>query len=502
MDFLGARIQLNPRPIPQTAVALEVALLGHCPGNVRLERLRALSAALDEMRRAGFGARVDAIINDTEIDLYDLPIPLASSAEFDDIFPNARTQATQYASVLAGDTAWLPFAVDDFFANGGEKLWIVRVREAEGVRGFLPAFNHPLHDTESLRGLSTLLVLNDVGLIGFPDLERLQIPAQLPGIPRKRLTNPEPQFLPVGTVVDDGHRERRSSQELENETAPWQTLPLLSELLALTTKNRPDIQCLFSLPLAYSAALESPNADPLVLAELNNARAQTGAYLLRQVQLVFPYLNNGDALTSAVGVVAGAIASSARRNGIWRSIGATKLISSGRPYPALNIQQTLALREAPGVGVINLRQGILQIDDERLMVPALHRDDYLPGQYSERLNGMRSAEVVRFLGYLMRELRKLGERMVFNIDPRDSRPKLLLQKFFTQLYKAGALRGATAADAFTITAAERGESTVAFNIEIAPAYPIDKIVLTFINLNGEWASSVNSSSKNGSVSNG
>jgi hypothetical protein len=433
--------------------------------------------------------------------LYDLPIPLASSAEFDDIFPDARTQATQYASVLAGDTAWLPLAVDDFFTNGGEKLWIVRVREADGVRGFLPAFNHPLYDTENLRGVSALLVLNDVGLIGFPDLERLQIPAQLPDIPRKRFANPEPQFLPVGTVIDDGHRERRQTEELVTETAPWQTLALLSELLGLTAKNRPDIQCLFSLPLAYSATLESPCADPLVLTDLNNARIQNAAYLLRQVQLVFPYLNNGDALTSAVGVVAGAIASSARRNGIWRSIGATKLISTGRPYPSLNMQQTVALREAPGVGVINLRQGILQLDDERLMVPALHRDDYLPGQYSERLNAMRSAEVVRFLGYLMRELRKLGERLVFNVDPGDPRPKLLLQKFFSQLYKAGALRGATAADAFSITVAERGESTIAFNIEIAPAYPIDKIVLTFINRNGEWASNVDNGTRNGSASN-
>ena len=52
--------------------------------------------------------------------LYHLPIPLRSSAEFHDIFPDSRVEKASYVSLLAGDRVWLPQAVDDFFANGGE----------------------------------------------------------------------------------------------------------------------------------------------------------------------------------------------------------------------------------------------------------------------------------------------------------------------------------------------------------------------------------------------
>jgi hypothetical protein len=137
----------------------------------------------------------------------------------------------------------------------------------------------------------------------------------------------------------------------------------------------------------------------------------------------------------------------------------------------------------------------LKLDDERLLVPALHRDDYLlPGinnDYSTRLSGLRSAEVVRFLGYLVRELRELGDHLIFNVDPQDPRPQLVLERFFLDLYRAGALRGASAQDAFRITRASSAENVIAFDIEIAPAYPIDKIIITFINRDGEWQAGVN-----------
>ena len=48
MEWLaGARIALTPRPVPRREAALEAALLGHCPGRVRPERLQALTEALD-----------------------------------------------------------------------------------------------------------------------------------------------------------------------------------------------------------------------------------------------------------------------------------------------------------------------------------------------------------------------------------------------------------------------------------------------------------------------
>ena len=94
IEFLGARIQLNPRPARHTVVALEVAMLGHCPGRVRIDRLLALGDALEEMRLLGFGPRIDAL-DEQSPDLYHLPVPIRSLAEFEDIFPDARNAQTQ-----------------------------------------------------------------------------------------------------------------------------------------------------------------------------------------------------------------------------------------------------------------------------------------------------------------------------------------------------------------------------------------------------------------------
>lgn len=491
MEFLGARIKLNPRPARQTIAALEVAMLGHCPGRARIGRLLALPDALEEMRLSGFGTRVDALSSGADTDLYHLPVPFRSSAEFEDIFPDTFSTSTQYASKIAGEQAWLPLAVEDFFANGGEKLWVVRVPEEEGDRGFLPVFDAPLYDTESLRGLAAVLVLNNVGLVALPDLERIQIPAFLPDIPSMHLVDAEPQFLTCNIKADEGASGQGSSHHIAEQATPLPLLLVLRKILSLINRHRPDIQCLYSLPLGYSEVLASPAIDETAIAGLEVARSQNGAHLLRQVQLLFPYLRSDHyQLQSAVGVIAGLIAGSARRRGIWRSVAGTPILTGGRPYPPTCLAQTIALRESPGVGVIVQRSGKVALDDERLTVPALHRNDYESSQYSESLHGMRSAEVVRFIGFLKRQLKSLGERLVFNVGYDDPRPRLILEKFFLGLYSQGALRGDLPEKAFTIRQASDREAVIAFDIEITPAHPIDKIVLTFINRQGEWLSEV------------
>ena len=161
------------------------------------------------------------------------------------------------------------------------------------------------------------------------------------------------------------------------------------------------------------------------------------------------------------------------------------------PYPTINQVQKLTLREDPGIGVIESRLGKIILDDERIIVPALHKDDYVAGELSDRLKTLRSGEVVRFMGYLVRQLRELGEALVFNVDYRDPRPRLLLEKFFNKLHAQGALRGATPGQAYTISQSYPQEGVIAIDIEIAPAYPIDKIELTFINRDGNWLTEAN-----------
>lgn len=503
MELLaGARIALTVRPVQRRAAALETAMLGHAPGRVRLTRLHALTAALEEMRAIGYGAQVEALVSGSMRDgaplnerlagLYHLPIPLHSSAEFHDIYPDAASTATGYLSLLAGNRAWLPQAVDDFFANGGEKLWVVRIPESEGQRGFIAPEESSLLDIDALHGLATLLVIPSLALVAFPDLERLQVPARLPDVPRVRLENPNPQFLPLGTNTDDDHRERRYSSELPEMPDPWPLENLLRAILPQLVRLRPDIQCLFTLPLAYSGELDRPVVDQAALARLELMVAETGNHEpLRRLQALFPYLRSPRlALHSPVGVIAGRQAAVAAIKGPWHSMAAQQLRSEALPYPHLSRAQTLKLREQPGIGVLVThshfdRRLVLSLDDERLLVPALPGDAFDSAD-DPRLNAFRAAEIMRFLGFLRRQLQALGEQLVFNVAVDDPRPRLLLERFFRQLYHRGALRGRVPEDGFSIRQSQPQEGALQFDIEIAPAFPIDRLFLTFINLDGEW----------------
>lgn len=496
--FLGQRIAMTPRPAQRWGAALEAAMLGHCPGRVRAQRLLALPAALEEMRTVGYGAAVDVLMSGNPADLYHLPIPLQSSAEFHDIFPDAVQGKTQYRSLLVGDKAWLGLAVDDFFANGGEKLWVVRIPESQGQAGFLPRPDTQLHDVDTLQGLACVLVIPALGLVSVPDLERLQIPLRLPDIPRVRLENNDPQFLPCTENSDDDHRERRYASEFADMPPTWPLADILGGLLQLAARHRPDVQFLLTLPLAYSGALDSPVLAPAALdalAGFTDDPTQAGrAQILRHVQLLFPYLRGPRfALHTPAGMIAGQQAAVARRDGPWRSMAARPLVSDALPYPRLSIAQTLALRDKPGVGVINYRtsfggQGRLVLDDERLVVPALPVADYPLDR--QRYDGFRSAEVMRFLGFLRRQLQALGEQLIFNLDHRDPRPRLLLEQFFRRLYVQGALRGASAEQAFSIHETTPQEGAMVYEIIVAPAFPIDRLFLTFTNLHGEWRTEV------------
>ncbi len=531
MEWLtGARIALTPRPVQRREAALEVAMLGHYPNpknadgtdareRARVARLLSLPAALDDMRAAGFGDAVDALLASARpgaaplspalAGLFHLPIPLRASAEFHDIFPDSAAEPTHYVSLLAGRRAWLAQAVDDFFANGGEKLWVVRIPERHDdpaqadQLAFLPAPNTQLHDVRTLRGLASVLVIPALAVVAFPDLERLQVPATLPDIPRVRLDNPDPQFLPLGDALDDDHRERRYPSELNAMQPPLALDVLLRGLLGFVQRHRPDVQCLLTLPLEYSGEAGSPALDRVALKTLQALRAQpNNAPLLRQVQCLFPYLRGPRfELQSPVGVIAGKQAAIARTKGPWHSIGAQPLLSEGLPYPRLSIAGTLALRDDPGVGVLQVRNGFagrtqLSLDDERLLVPALPLADYAGAlndngeKDPSRHDGFRAAEIQRFLGFLRRQLQALGEQLVFNVDVNDPRPRLLLEQFFRRLYNQGALRGALPEEAFQIRQSQLQESALQFDIQIAPAFPIDRIFLTFINVEGEWQAEV------------
>lgn len=503
--FADRRIELDARPTPALTPVLETVFIGHCPPDDLAVNWWRLGGALDEIGRLGFWRQAErlrawttgtaepsASPDDAALaGLFHLPIPLYSLGQFQDLFPGVFEQATVYASRLAGARAWLPLAVQDFFEqseplpNGAKKLWIIRVPEAAGRAAFLPNPQANLLDPEQLGAFERALLIPRAGLLALPDLERLQIPAQRPDIPRVRLDNPVPAFRPCATALDDTHRERRHGSEMPEASPPLPPHALVPPIARALARLRPDLQCLLALPFAAEQSGESPRPAADFLAHLQDIAAEPEGALaegLRHLQFLYPYLRGPDRqLGSPSGLIAGLQAEVSQLRGPWRSVAGRPLPGRSLPYPAVSRQSATALRETPGVSVLVTRRGHGELDDERLAVsawPARLLGHLPPAQ--RRAEHLRAGETMRFLGWLRRELHALGERLAFDVDPRDPRPGMLLGDFLDRLHRLGALRGPLPEQAYRLSQRQDAESSLMFDIEIAPAYPIDRIRLTFV----------------------
>jgi hypothetical protein len=262
---------------------------------------------------------------------------------------------------------------------------------------------------------------------------------------------------------------------------------LLRGILPWLTRYRPDLQCLLTLPLQYDNQRQMPAADAAALESIGQIRDSGDGHKLRQVQFLFPYLRGpGSRLRSAVGAIAGLQSAVAQSEGPWQSAAGRNLITRDLPFPALSIANQVQLRNDPGISVLIHRPRGTMLDDERLVVPALPPEDYVQHTAPETFDAFRSAEIMRFMGHLRRQLQILGDRLVFNLDFRDPRPRILLEGFLRQLYQQGALRGQLPEQAFQVRQFSTEEGTTLFEIMIAPALPVDRLRLTFTNRHGEW----------------
>jgi len=485
ITLADARIRLDAEPTRQVRPALEVAMPGHCPGPANWRWLLDQQRMIELIEQAGYFDELQLLRRlrdekpvpaDTDIValtlLQGIPLPLSSFSHFDSLFPEAFATGTRYQSRLAGNAAWLPAAVRDFFAatqgHGPQRLWVIPVSERLQQEGFLPAPGTDWANGLLLGAFDRALGLPEVGLIALPDLERLQIPAHLPDIPRLRLPNPPSSFLPCRSDYDDTHRERRHSSEIPRAPEPRDFIKTLHQLAGEIALRRPDMHLLFTVPLDAEQKTESPRISPHDLQKLDDLRNEARGRNLRRVQLTFPYLRSArSSLKSACGIIAAQMAKRTRQ-GAWLSTAGQPLTDQARPYPPVDRNLATRLREQHALGVLVEERGQVKLDDERLAA----------GVFGETSEHARSGEVARFLGWLQRELRRLGEQLVFDIDPQDPRPRILLESFFGRLHARGALRGALPTDGFSLKQSAPNESTLLFEIELAPAFPIDRIRLS------------------------
>jgi hypothetical protein len=510
------RVELDPRPAPPPAAPLDAVLVGHCPGPPEGGAAQWRHVARDAAQRSalealglGHAARRLARLAETpppvaeegdpELrELYGLPLRVHSLGQFRALFPHAFVAPTARRGGLGGERAWLPLAVQDFFEGSTSldadalTLWVVRVPEEGEEAAFLPGVAGARGDPARLGAFERALRVPRAGILALPDLERLLLPPGAPRPPRMRLPNEPPAFLPCGRERDDTHRERRHADEMPGPAPRVDPLEAACAIAGALARTRPDVVCLLAVPLEAEAGRRPRPSRAFLdgVAALTRAagpragepRAGEAAESLRHLQLLYPYLRGpGRPLGSPSGLVAGVQALVARRHGPWRSIGERPLPGASLPWPPVPQHEATALREAPGVTVLVRRGDRAVVDDERLCAPCLPLAALAalpPRRRAEE--HWRSAEVLRFMGWIRRELQALGERLLFASDPHDPRPELALRAFFTGLHARGALRGARPEDAFRLERRAAAPEVIAWDVELAPSYPLDRVRLSFL----------------------
>lgn len=495
ITLLDGRIELEPAPLRGDADdPVEVAFVGHLPAGVVVRPERLSRTALERLDLLGFAhvtrilrgeavADAAAVTRDAAVvrrttRLEQLPLLIDTIRSFYDLFPDAESvplasmASAAFGQPLAGITAWLPRALEDFFLAGGRRAWVVLVDEHEDPEALLPPLggNPLIAPMRELRGLTLAAALPAIGLLAAPDLERQSIPTGLSDVARVRLPNPPPRFLPCHGG-DDGEApvERGGGVTAKPLAAPRWSLQL-ARIAGFLQRHRPDVQFLTSVPLSWDASSATPGLDPLALAWFADAtREDRLGVACARIQVVGPCLRSPRyRLGSPSGLLAGVISAHARRHGAWRSVAGRALPGDALPYPALSSARLLPLR-AGGIGVLTARAQAMMLDDERVLAPS----------YAD------SGEIVRFIGWLHRRLERLGERLVFLVDPADPRPLLALEALGNDLHARGALRGLRR-DAWQVTPEPAGPGQAVWRVSLRPAAPIDGLVLTVRNEQGRW----------------
>lgn len=511
-------------------VALFVGLVGRRAGPVPA----LLQASLEQAGWAGSGpfARGPAA---TEA-LLDMPVPVDGFDAFDALF------AWDERPLAPGDPRKIPcalgLAVRHFFAEGGQRAVIVRTgdplpllpddapdRAVAAKRRLLSWSNAdapadaadraPLlpglggrgtpaeaTDPRTWRGVAHVFGVDEAALLLLPDLPELTAGVAEP-VPDLPAPPPPPERFrpcapPAAGFVPDARRARPavSAPRLDRAGyAAWAsavrfTLDLLSP--ARTVAHRRDVMLLASLPLpSRRAGSVAPGCEGWPLSLLDDASLPGGPLLARarigsaRLQLAYPWIATAgtamlpEGIAGAEGVLAGALARTARQHGGFRS-------AAGSPLPSVQLA-------APELATSALRRGLPGrvsdwLGDRLSLVGAVPGGFALASDATMSTDpAWRAGGVSRLMGIILRAARQLGSERIFE----NSGPALWaaiaqeLETFMERLRAAGALSGGTPADAYTVrcdrstmSQADLDAGRVIARVAFTAAQPIQRISVT------------------------
>lgn len=412
--------------------------------------------------------------------LLDVPVPIDTWDVFDQLFAWDQRPLDGTGRIA---TSYLGAAVRSFFAQGGRKCYVVRVGapwallvppETDGTREvrrfdrlnqLMPGY--PLRseaspvEPSSWRGIGHLFGLPDVSFLCLPDLGDVvgveepvvELPDPPPAPPEQFVECSEPE--PAPPEDSQARRFRAPRCDAAGYDAWADAVGLVADVIA---SQQREVQLLAALPIPEAGSPAEPDLltflhdggrGPLAMRLQPSPRGLASAF----VQLAYPWLRTpGSArmpeqLESPDAVLAGILARNALTRASYQSAGNAPAGDVYDVYPALHrderlrehavgesaVTHTLAQRVSlfgPTPGGLRLLSDVTTSLDERY----------------------RPASVNRLIALLIRAARRLGEDIIF--EPSSEllwlRMRDRLENLLRTLLRAGALRGASAAEAFQV----------------------------------------------------
>ena len=477
--------------------------------------------ALPASARAGLeaGGWVEgpwALPEERLVALRQVPVVVDSWDAFDALFDWAARPVGEGSRERGA--SWLGAAVRSFFARGGRTAVIVRVGDpwafaggtsrAEArlarMRAVIPGWTPPSSgegdgpeaaglfdptDPRSWRGIEHLFGLPEVSHLCLPDLpdilaaEPVPRPLDDPPAPAPEVFVPcsvEPPPLPE----DRGLRSLRAPRLDEDGYAAWGRA--VGEVAGFLRARRRDALLVASVPLPVGegpeAGGEVGSRDWLAFLKATDvlthgAPGSASAF----VQLVWPWVvttastDLPEGLEPAEGLFAGLLARNALERGTHRSVAGTRLPSVVREYPPLDRglgPESPTARLARRVCLMGREpDGMTVLSD----VTTSADDAWRPGGVS------------RLMGSLLRAARRVGEAETFDLNGPAlwTRLRRSMETLLEHHYRAGALRGATPGEAFTVrcgrdttTQNDLDAGRVRVEVSVLPAVSVERIVVS------------------------
>lgn len=537
MPFPELLLREAPGPKAGLSARADVALFVGLVPRRATPLPRALRAALEAAGWAGAGAFARP---DPQVEaLLDVPVAVEGWGAFEELF------AWDERAVEADDPRRVPsplgLAVRSFFEAGGVRAWILRcgdplpllrrgtpeevVAEARRLLAWAPAAPPPdaaarvplipalnglgteadPTSPATWRGVAHVWGVEEAAMLLLPDLTELSggAPRPLPSPPGPppvpETFRPCAQPVPGAALAAQRTRLAFTGPRLGRAGYRVWSQALSQVLRMLATPrgaaHRRDVTLLASLPLPRTARDVAPaEAETWPLALLDEPDLPAPGLRLRdaaaigsaRLQLAYPWVETAasaalpEGIEPPEGLLAGTIAATSLRLGAFRSAAGTRLPAVRRTLPELG---TGALRrglpDADGADWLGARLSLVTRDVTGF---ALLSDATMSADAAWRPGGVQ-----RLMGILLRAARTLGQDRIFDSSGPAlwAELRLELEALLERLRAAGALAGATPAEAYTVrcdrstmTQADLDAGRVIATLAFNPAHPVGRITVT------------------------